>query len=371
MGNSVTDSAHQTGAAAIHAFYSSGAWIEGRAEDQLNHLSGLDGMAALAAFPDLHPGKYGPVGCAAWADRVYPQLAGSDIGCGMALFALDLAPRKIKLDKAEQRLRVLETGDDREPSEALEEVGLAPDLLPYALGSIGGGNHFCEVQRVAEASDSSIDTTRCYLLVHSGSRGLGRAVLEQTLANGWSGLMDDSAEQAAYLERHDAAVIWAKLNRLLIAKRAAQALRCDVELVVDNAHNLIEQHKGGWLHRKGAAQGGLVPLAGSRASASYLLDTSEAPETALASCAHGAGRRYDRRSMHGRVENTRSNLEAMRRPGTGSRVICDDRDMLIEEAPQAYKSSEAVCEDLVRFGVAKSLAQFQPLITYKNVRERG
>ena len=61
-------SAKQTHAV-IEQFYTSNAWIEGRAEDQLNHVSSWKGVSKIAAFPDLHPGKYGPVGCAVLAGR--------------------------------------------------------------------------------------------------------------------------------------------------------------------------------------------------------------------------------------------------------------------------------------------------------------
>ena len=91
----------------ITPFYSSGAWIDGRAEDQLNKVATWRGVTKIAAFPDLHPGKYGPVGCAVLADRIYPQLIGNDIGCGMSLFQLDLPKRKFKLEKAVRRIRVL------------------------------------------------------------------------------------------------------------------------------------------------------------------------------------------------------------------------------------------------------------------------
>src|SRR5882724_7883443 len=70
------------GCAPIHVFASSKSWIEGNATLQLQQVAGLPGVRAVAAMPDLHPGKYGPVGCAILADRIHPQLVGSDIGCG-------------------------------------------------------------------------------------------------------------------------------------------------------------------------------------------------------------------------------------------------------------------------------------------------
>ncbi|WP_257883525.1 RtcB family protein [Roseobacter insulae] len=66
----------------ITKFYTPAAWIEGRAEAQLEEIAGWTGVQKIAAFPDLHPGKYGPVGRAVFLDRVFPQLIGNDIGCG-------------------------------------------------------------------------------------------------------------------------------------------------------------------------------------------------------------------------------------------------------------------------------------------------
>ncbi len=370
MGNSLMgrDASCNRAGAPIHTFYSSNAWIEGRAEEQLTQTANLEGVQKIAAFPDLHPGKYGPVGCAVLGSKLYPALVGNDIGCGMALFELDLSPRRIKLHKTEKQLRKIGDPDDTDYAERLEAEGLPFDMWPNALGTIGGGNHFCELQLCRDAADNTLDTNHAFLLVHSGSRGLGNAILMKYLASGVEGINGDDAE--AYLEEHDEAVIWAKLNRRVIAERAASALRADVQLIVDNVHNLITREFGGFLHRKGAAiAGGMVPLAGSRSTESYLIDTSLCPENTLASCAHGSGRKFDRRSMHGRVSSKKSSIEALNRNAFGGRVICEDKSLLIEEAPSAYKSSASVLADLEMNGIATLKATLEPLITFKKVRE--
>ncbi len=353
--------------AAISRFYSSDAWVEGRAEDQLTHLAALDGVSRVAAFPDLHPGKYGPVGCAALSSRLYPLLIGNDIGCGMALFALDLPVRKLKAEKAAARLRALEGTWDGDAGARLEAVGLPADLFADALGTIGGGNHFCEVQIVEETDDPAIDRKVVWLLVHSGSRGLGNAVLSALPEGAVAGFAPDSAEAQAYLAGHDRAVTWAALNRRIIADRAAEALRADLMVVTDAAHNLVRPWQGGWLHRKGAAEAGpLVPLAGSRATLSYLMAPGEADT--LGSLAHGAGRKYDRSSMHGRVRAKKSDLMRLQRTALGGHVVCEDRDLLIEEAPEAYKSSDRVVADLEATGAARRVAAFRPVVTFKKAR---
>lgn len=113
----------------IRRFYSEQSWIEGEALRQLEEMSRLDGAKAIAAFPNLHPGKYGATGVALLSHRLHPLLIGNDIGCGMALFALDLPLRKLRIDKAEQRLRELEHQKVSDPVEALSTHGLPHELF--------------------------------------------------------------------------------------------------------------------------------------------------------------------------------------------------------------------------------------------------
>lgn len=187
MGNSLTG---ERGAACgpVSRFYTRETWIEGRAEEQLARVAGWPGMRAVAAFPDLHPCRFGPVGAAFLADRIWPQLVGPDIGCGMALFHLDLPRRRLKIDKAARCLSILERGADPEIAVAmLQEAGLADAIGPEGLGSIGGGNHFCELQMVEKVTDADATVLKSgdlCLLVHSGSRGRGAAVFEG-LDDGW------------------------------------------------------------------------------------------------------------------------------------------------------------------------------------------
>ena len=189
MGNS-----HRVdGRAPVHGFYSSGSWIEGAAVRQLETVADIDGVRAVAGMPDLHPGKFGPVGCAILADHIHPAFVGSDAGCGMALFALDIAARRLRIDKAADRLRDIAKPYDGDIAAELAGRGLAPSDFDAALGSIGGGNHFCELQAVEEVFDPScgIDPDRAYLLVHSGSRGLGHQLLERQMAEGLKPLAPD------------------------------------------------------------------------------------------------------------------------------------------------------------------------------------
>jgi release factor H-coupled RctB family protein len=362
------------GRAPIHAFYSSQSWIEGAAVRQLETVASLAGVKAVAALPDLHPGKYGPVGCSVLAEHIHPQLVGSDIGCGMGLYQLDVPARKLRLDRLADRLRDLDGVWDGDAASALDEAGLPPATFANSLGTVGGGNHFCEVQAIEEivepdiAAQAGLDRSLAFVLAHSGSRGLGYAILQSLLGEGARPLDPESEAGRAYLARHDEAVRWAVLNRRIIASRAADAARADIRLIADLSHNLAEAGPSGVLHRKGAAPAdrGLVPLPGSRGSLSYLVEplAAERPET-LASLAHGAGRKYDRASMHGRAGATKSDRARLARNPFGGLVVCEDRDLLVEEAPEAYKSIDRIVADLVEFGLARVVATFRPLVTYK------
>jgi release factor H-coupled RctB family protein len=369
------------GRAPIHSFYSANAWIEGDATRQLGQVAAEPGILAVAAMPDLHPGKYGPVGCAILSDSIRPEFVGSDIGCGMGLFQLDVATRKLRLDKAADRLRELDgpwSGHGGDPAAALAAAGVDPTDFDSSLGTVGGGNHFCELQAIDEilvpdiAAAAGLDAGAVHVLVHSGSRGLGNAILDRHLADGGSrpasAIVPDCERGIKYRRAHDHAVSWARVNRAAIAARAGIAARGAVRPIADLAHNMMEVTPAGVLHRKGAAAAdrGLVPIPGSRGSLSYLVQPlASASPLALASLAHGAGRKYDRASMHGRVSIKKSDLQRLERNPFGGLIVCENRDLLVEEAPDAYKAIGRVIDDLVTFGLVRVVATFRPLITFK------
>lgn len=367
--------------AILRRFYSEQSWVEGEALRQLEEMTRLNGAQTLAAFPDLHPGKYGATGVALLSHRLHPLLIGNDIGCGMALFALDLPLRKLRIDKAELRLREMENHQIGDPVEALFAHGLPQDLLPNALGTIGGGNHFCELQAVDQVFKSStghlIDNQYLYLLVHSGSRSVGALALAELLASNErpnAGFESDDPVAAKWRTMHDQCVTWAALNRRLIAERAARALRADLTLIADVPHNLVRFVPEGIVHHKGAAaveSGNLAPIAGSRASLSYIVRAREEVQQSLGAISHGAGRKYDRASMHGRVGASRSQREGLTRNDWGGRAICDDRSLLIEEAGSAYKDCCQVVTDLETHQLVERIAAMRPLVTYKKAVDRS
>ena len=103
---------------------------------------------------------------------------------------------------------------------------------------------------------------------------------------------------------------------------------------------------------------------GSRGALSYLLKPVSEQWENLWSLAHGAGRKWNRKSCKERLSSKYTAKDFLY-TSLGSRVICHDKTLLYEEAPQAYKNIETVIEDMKREGLVKVIATLKPVITYK------
>jgi release factor H-coupled RctB family protein len=367
----------------VRVIASAQSWVEGEAVRQLEAAARLPGMRAAVGLPDLHPGKGAPVGAAFASEAVfYPFLVGSDIGCGMGLWDVDLPARKAKPERWAARLD-LEGAWQGDTEAFLAEQGVAPCGHEATLGTVGGGNHFAEVQRVEAVHDADtftalgLGTDRLLLLVHTGSRGLGESILRAHVdRHGAGGLLEDSQDARTYLERHDHAVAWGRANRALVAGRMLQGLGTSGRRVLDVCHNSVtakelDGHRC-WLHRKGAApsDAGPVVIPGSRGSLSYLVLPVGDGTGSAHSLAHGAGRKWTRSSARERMRE-RFTAEALTRTSFKSHVICEDRDLLFEEAPPAYKVIDRVVQDLVDAGLVRVVATLAPVLTYKTRGRRN
>lgn len=373
-------------------------WIEDLAIQQLQTTAELPGMVRAVGLPDLHPGRGYPVGAVFFSTQLYPALVGNDIGCGMSFYKTDLVTSKVKLDKLDKQLGNLDEGITDSELKAFEELdfnvschlseltsmlkfaGLSTDHLT-SLGTLGGGNHFAELQAIDKVTEQDNDETQVnqknlYLLVHTGSRGLGQTILRSHVDEySHAGLPANVvSETMDYIFQHDAAVAFAKLNRKLIALRIAQRLRCELTEVLDINHNTVTRafigSVQGFLHRKGAAPSnqGLVVLPGSRGDYSYILKPHHvdfgSSELNLNSIAHGAGRKWARGDCKGRLFKLASPAQ-LSRTSLGGRVICEDRALIYEEAPQAYKNINHVLDSLVETGLVTVMARTKPILSYK------
>jgi len=313
----------------------------------------------------------------------------------------------MKIDRWVTKLYGLELPYEGDVEKFLDTRGVAhTDTDRTSLGTIGSGNHFAELQAVEEVIDEdafhelNMDRESLYLLVHSGSRSYGAQVLsEYNEQFGNKGLLQDSVEAREYLQKHDHAVQWAKCNRQLITHRFLSTLQSrgtgeeneteheegedqkkDGSYILDITHNCIlkkefliensDEKEELWLHRKGAAPSdvGPVVIPGSRGAFSYLViptPSSEIQQTSAYSLAHGAGRRWNRYKALQAGKASPAKASSFTTTELGSKVICEDKELLYEEAPSAYKEIELIIEDLKIFNLIKVVAVFRPLITYK------
>ena len=351
---------------------------EGSAIQQFERVASFDHIHAAAAMPDLHPGRGYPVGAAFFSEsHLYPALIGGDIGCGMALWQTDLAARKHSADKLLRRIGDLESplGDDWQVA-ITARLGMGDIPYRHALGTIGGGNHFAELQAVdtvyaPELLPEHFNAKCLQLLVHSGSRGLGQAVLRAHVDRfGHAGLPENTPEAAAYLAEHDNALAFARANRRLIAERMLARWSADGTCLLDVHHNFLQSvqidNQTGWLHRKGATPSdcGMVVIPGSRGDYSYLVKPAADCTHSLNSLAHGAGRKWQRGECKGRLSHKYS-ADSLRRTAFGSVVVCEDKALIFEEAPQAYKSIDGVIAAMANAGLIEPVARLKPVLTYK------
>jgi release factor H-coupled RctB family protein len=381
-----------------------GVLVEPEAVDQLQRVAGTPGCVRAVGLPDIHPGPGLPIGAAVATTDVRPALVGSDAGCGVRL----VVHERIKAKGDVLMRRVLEATEEPcrwevAPEELLGKLwqegpaglagceGLPEDLrelaarepplpaLPHpvpesflycadALGTIGGGNHFLELSQVQSVVDPQaadrlgLERGRFVVVVHSGSRGLGRM-----LADRWP---DAAGEPERYLAELEGAVRFARANRLVLGfvlSRAVGVPRVDrVVASLDVVHNTVVSSGGVFVHRKGAAPADkdeLTVVLGSRGAPSWVLCGTGADHS-LCSVAHGAGRRIARADARGRIRARYKRTE-LTRTSVGSRVICDDQDLLYEEHPDCYKPIDPVIEALVAHGVAHKVASLLPVLTVK------
>lgn len=341
----------------------------------------------VAAMPDLHVANGVAVGTVfATEETVVPVALGGDLGCGMAAIRFDLPARTLSRADLERILAVLSrripVGDAvhrgrRALAGPLLETPLSTRaldharalLLPRHLGTLGGGNHFVELDR-----DGGGDL---WLLVHSGSRGLGAAIahhhlrVAETRGEGdLPGLRVDTEPGLACLTDLQWALSFARANRDALLAVAAEAIEevahqpPDLESRLDVHHNFVarEEHFGRSLlvHRKGAiaappGERALIP--GSMGTASYLVEGLGEP-CSFRSGSHGAGRVLTRGEARRRISPERL-AEALRR------VVYDPhrRRALVEEAPDAYRDIREVLED--EADLVRPLLRLEPIAVLK------
>jgi tRNA-splicing ligase RtcB (3'-phosphate/5'-hydroxy nucleic acid ligase) len=357
--------------------------------EAIERLRRAPDVQQIAVMPDVHLASDVCIGVVvATSHVIYPQAVGGDIGCGMLAVGFDIEASA--LHDARVAGRVLAGLGRAVPARRRSRLAVVTpptDLTTATLShprleamrrkegatefaTLGSGNHFIELQ--------SDEDGRLWLMVHSGSRGIGPAIRDWHMVHAESvrgGLkaLDVNSEQGT---RYLADVAWARrfadASRKAMAEQVGSVVESllgarvgwDTIITTDHNHVALELHGARelWVHRKGSmpagrGQAGVLP--GSMGSSSFHVE-GRGNEAALSSSAHGAGRALSRTAARAKVTD-----REFRRQMDG--VWYDYRlsDTLRDEAPAAYKDIKAVLraqQDLVK--VTRVL---RPILNYKGV----
>jgi tRNA-splicing ligase RtcB (3'-phosphate/5'-hydroxy nucleic acid ligase) len=432
--------------------------------EQTTNVAMLPGIVkASYAMPDAHWGYGFPIGGVAAFDPdeggvVSAGGVGFDVSCGVrtmttGLTAEDVEPVKSQL--ADALFRHVPAGvgsrgkiklNDAEMDEMLsggaswavgrgygtprdleriEERGRMQGARPEAvsarardrqreeMGTLGSGNHYCEVQRVAEIYDAEIASAfgvrlnDVVISVHCGSRGLGHQIGTEflkkmvTSAPGYGIELPDRELACApinspvgeeYLGAMRAAINCALANRQIITHLIRRALaeilpQAELKLLYDVSHNTckVEEHDVGggrrrlFAHRKGATRafgpghpdlpevfkktGQPVLIGGTMGTASYILaGTSEGEARSFSSSCHGAGRAMSR---HQALRQWKGRAMVDYLAGRGIIIRSPSMRGVAEEAPGAYKDVGEVVDAADKAGLSRKVARLEPMVCVK------
>lgn len=405
--------------------------------NQISQAAQLPGVVQVVGLPDMHTGYDFPIGCAVAIDLenehsvVSPSGVGHDINCGVRAVStnLDYATfLKKQEDIACKLFEEIPTGLGNKGERlshkdlnlvlekgvlGLKELGLVQDDTEYIesagrlpgnsrlvsqkskgkglnqLGSIGSGNHYLEVQRVAKIYDKeTAESFKIYkedqivYMIHTGSRGLGYEMcLEYPRTINIHTRMGNE-----YLEALGCAANYAWANRAVIGRKSEEIItkafsKAKFDLIYDVSHNIAKKE---WLCvdgrsseylvlRKGASRAFSydlpqaygnqqpVPVGGSMGTFSYILaGQEESIRKTVGSCCHGAGRLHPRRETH-KLWTEEDVLAQME----GIKVKYGSSRGLVEEAPDAYKDVSRVVEHCEKIGISKRVCKLEPVVVIK------
>jgi tRNA-splicing ligase RtcB (3'-phosphate/5'-hydroxy nucleic acid ligase) len=426
---------------------------------QIANVATLPGLVGRSlAMPDAHQGYGFAIGGVAAADMergiVSAGGVGFDINCGVRLLASDYSVEQVKpkIDlllnqmfadipcgtgksgileiSFEQLDKILLNGaywavengyGTSNDLEHIEEHGKilnadADEVSKRAkqrgrgqLGTLGSGNHFIEIQYVAEVFDEEAAKTfglrlnQIVIMIHSGSRGLGHQVctdylevMQEAMPKYNIKVVDrqlacvpiKSNEGQRYLKAMAAAANFAFANRQMISHWTRKAFEHilgfdSFHLVYDVAHNIakVEEHRingkdmNVLVHRKGATRsfpkhhreipheyseiGQPVLIPGSMGTCSYVLvGTEKAMAETFGSSCHGAGRAMSRHAAKKDI-NAEQLIYQLREKGIHIRGA--SKSGLTEEKPEAYKDVSAVVDVVHHAGIARKVAKMVPI----------
>ena len=343
----------------------------------------------VCLMPDTHEGYGMPIGgVAALNEAICPNMVGVDIGCGMLAVKTNL--KDISKDQVKQVMGNIRdripVGFNHHKEPQINDI-FNNDLwnkttvckeqfqsAQYQLGTLGGGNHFIEIQK---------DEEDCiWFMIHSGSRNLGKRVADYynkkavELCTHWKQfdivkqelavLPIDTPEAKCYISEMNLCLEFAYANRMLMADSIIKSFieifpLFETKELINIHHNYatIEHHynKDVWVHRKGATlarKGTIGIIPGSQGTCSYIVE-GLGNESSLCSCSHGAGRKMSRMKAK---QTLTVEEEAKRLNDLG--IVHSIRNIDdLDEAPSAYKAIDVVMEE--QKDLVKILVKLSPL----------
>ena len=344
--------------------------IEPGALAQAKNLANLPfAFRWVAIMPDCHQGYGMPIGgVLATQEVIIPNAVGVDIGCGMnaartSLTEIDTATLKEIMQMARSTIPVgFNHQKENQPWNGFDRAPDAPIIQQELnsarkqLGTLGGGNHFIEIQRG--------DDGHIWLMIHSGSRNFGLKTAEayhqiakklcerrqvELPDKDLSYLAMDSREGEEYFQAMSFCLDFARANRALMMARLSAIVskvtgaRIEEEVNIHHNYAAIENHFGRdvIIHRKGATKAtkdltGIIP--GSMGTSSYIVKGLGNPQS-FQSCSHGAGRKMGRKEAM-RSLDLAEEQKKMQGIVHGLRTVRE-----LEEAPGAYKNIDRVMEE--------------------------
>jgi tRNA-splicing ligase RtcB len=444
--------------------------VEDNAIEQLQNACSIDEEAKVFATPDIHTGYGIPIGSIFASQHfISPSAVGYDINCGMRLLStgitaeknnlkqiVNLISKEIPLGEGKKNLffgdnsfiRLLKKGvsgieeisthekinklfdlnDFESDLKSIEEHGCIKGgdiskTLVHAiergksqLGTLGGGNHFIEIEEVTDIYDQDIakqwgiDQNELCIMIHSGSRGFGHEIAGYFMKKAisfceknklflpdrqFNYFLADNNEGEEYFNAMNLAANFAFINRELMAMFVRKSLRSfypglKMPLLYDISHNIVKKemynNKMYYVHRKGATRsfdktrmnntrfsntGQPVLIPGSMGTSSYLLAGIESGIESFFSVNHGAGRVMGRKAAAGKIKKGRVIKQGLisdadfKKQMDGIFLVCENKYSIKEEAPAAYKDIDKIIDIVSGANLAKKVIRLRPLAVLK------
>jgi len=349
----------------------------------------------IALMPDCHQGFGMPIGAVLALDSVIiPNAVGVDIGCGMCAVQTDIkeiskSQLKVLVDEIYNQIPLGHRHHTKPQNESLMPAEYDINDLPvvsreyksalHQLGTLGGGNHFIEIQKSGEDN--------IWIMLHSGSRNIGKQVadyynrLATELNERWRSPIPKSAQLAylpldtkegqKYFEEMSYCVDFALANRKHMMNKICEIFdhvlrgKFNPMPMINIAHNYAakETHFGreAIVHRKGATLArkettGIIP--GSQGSKSYIVKGKGNPDSFM-SCSHGAGRVMGRKEAQRKLD-LRSEIKKLDTLGI-LHSLRSAKDL--DEATGAYKDINRVMQN--QQDLVDVLVELSPLAVIK------